>query len=95
MADPEKDAELLRDISPINWLQRLRAPVFVLFGDDDEIVDYGQSKELVKSLRELRKKYIVFAPSNQGEGHGFHRKENRFKAYTEIEKFLAEHAPAN
>lgn len=94
VADPEKDAALLREISPVNWLQRLRVPVFVLFGDDDEIVDYGQSKELVKTLRELRKKYSVFAPPNQGEGHGFNRKENRFKAYTEIEKFLAVHAPA-
>lgn len=93
IGDPEKDAERIREVSPINHLSRLKVPLFVQYGDDDERVNFGQSLELVKTLRALKKKFTQFSPPNQREGHGFQRKENRIKAYTEIEKFLRLNVP--
>lgn len=91
----EADAQRLTEISPVNYLHRLKIPLFIQYGDNDQVVEYGQSKQLTQGLRTQKKKFTLFAPPNQREGHGFGRKENRFKAYTEIEKFLAKHLPAN
>jgi dipeptidyl aminopeptidase/acylaminoacyl peptidase len=85
----EEDREFLEEISPINNIERIRAPLFVLHGENDPRVPVGEAEQIVENAREqgvpVRK--LVFPD----EGHGFSKLENRIEAYSQIVEFLDEH----
>jgi dipeptidyl aminopeptidase/acylaminoacyl peptidase len=60
--------------SPIHHVDRLRRPLLVLQGSEDEIVPPAQSELIVAALRErgIPVGYLLF----EGEQHGFRRAEN-------------------
>jgi dipeptidyl aminopeptidase/acylaminoacyl peptidase len=60
--------------SPIHHVDRLRRPLLVLQGSEDEIVPPAQSELIVAALRErgVPVGYLLF----EGEQHGFRRAEN-------------------
>ncbi|WP_214406311.1 S9 family peptidase [Pseudonocardia lacus] len=60
--------------SPIHQVDRLRRPLLVLQGSEDEIVPPAQSEVIVAALRErgIPVGYLLF----EGEQHGFRRAEN-------------------
>jgi dipeptidyl aminopeptidase/acylaminoacyl peptidase len=60
--------------SPIHHVDRLRRPLLVLQGSEDEIVPPAQSEAIVEALRErgIPVAYLLF----EGEQHGFRRAEN-------------------
>ena len=78
--------EAYREASPLYFLDRIRAPLLVLHGEDDARVPFGQSLELVEGLRRANV-FHVFA-SYPGEGHGFQRPEHIADAYARITAFL-------
>jgi dipeptidyl aminopeptidase/acylaminoacyl peptidase len=84
--DPERDAELLRDISPIHRVDRIRAPLMVIHGANDPRVPVGEAEQIVASLRARGAdvEYLRF----EDEGHGLARLENRLIAYPSIADFL-------
>jgi dipeptidyl aminopeptidase/acylaminoacyl peptidase len=67
-------AELFRARSPINFVDRMRTPMLVLQGTDDEVVPPSQAEMIVAALRErgVPHAYLLF----EGEGHGFRKAEN-------------------
>jgi dipeptidyl aminopeptidase/acylaminoacyl peptidase len=67
-------AEIFRERSPINFVDRLATPMLVLQGTDDEIVPQEQAELIVGALRErgVPHAYLLF----EGEGHGFRKAEN-------------------
>jgi dipeptidyl aminopeptidase/acylaminoacyl peptidase len=67
-------AEVFRQRSPINYVDRISTPMLVLQGTDDEVVPQEQAEMIVEALRERRvpHAYLLF----EGEGHGFRRAEN-------------------
>jgi dipeptidyl aminopeptidase/acylaminoacyl peptidase len=67
-------AEIFRERSPINFVDRLSTPMLVLQGTDDEIVPREQAELIVNALRErgVPHAYLLF----EGEGHGFRKAEN-------------------
>ncbi len=67
-------AELYRERSPINFVDRITTPMLVLQGEDDEIVPKSQAEVIVRALRErgVPHAYLLFP----GEGHGFRKAEN-------------------
>jgi dipeptidyl aminopeptidase/acylaminoacyl peptidase len=67
-------AEIFRERSPINFVERLATPMLVLQGTDDEIVPQEQAELIVGALRErgVPHAYLLF----EGEGHGFRKAEN-------------------
>jgi dipeptidyl aminopeptidase/acylaminoacyl peptidase len=50
--DPQRDAELLRELSPIHRIGQLRAPLLVVHGDQDTNVPTIEAEQLVAALRD-------------------------------------------
>lgn len=91
VGDPETDRARLDAVSPIRLVGRIKAPVFIVYGEKDERIQYEQSANYVRTLRSQKKRYERFAPVD--EGHGLYREESRYKVYGALEKFLAKHVP--
>jgi dipeptidyl aminopeptidase/acylaminoacyl peptidase len=74
--------------SPLTHVDRLRRPLIVLQGDEDEIVPPAQSEVIVAALRakEIPVAYLVF----DGEQHGFRRAENVRRALDAELSFYAQ-----
>jgi dipeptidyl aminopeptidase/acylaminoacyl peptidase len=78
VGDPEEDAELLRERSPITYVDNTQAPLLVIQGANDPRVAKAESDQMVERLKELgcQVEYIVF----EDEGHGFTKTANWLKA---------------
>jgi dipeptidyl aminopeptidase/acylaminoacyl peptidase len=87
-ANPE-DREDLERRSPLNFVDRIRAPLLVVHGANDPRVKQSESDRIVVALRDKKHdvEYIV-APD---EGHGFRAPENNLAMSAAMEKFLAKH----
>ena len=83
---PEKDKELLREISPLFHVDQIRAPLFVVQGANDPRVKKAESDQIVQALEKRGIKVPYLVKSN--EGHGFHNEENRMEFYRLMEAFL-------
>ena len=79
VGDPEEDAEMLRERSPITWVENVRAPLLVLQGANDPRVVKAESDQMVERLREMGREveYVVFPD----EGHGFTKRVNTLRGY--------------
>jgi dipeptidyl aminopeptidase/acylaminoacyl peptidase len=84
-----EDREFLEEISPINNIERIQAPLFVLHGENDPRVPVSEAHQIVEEAREqgVPVRELVF----EDEGHGFTKLENRVEAYRAIVDFLDEH----
>ncbi|ELY68532.1 S9 family peptidase [Natrinema versiforme] len=84
-----EDREFLEEISPINNVENIEAPLFVLHGENDPRVPVGEAEQIAEKAAEqgvpVRK--LLF----EDEGHGFSKLENRIEAYSAIADFLDEH----
>lgn len=89
MGDPQEDKELLREISPLFHVDKIKKPLFVVQGAKDPRVPLSQAEQLVESLRckGLEVKYML----KENEGHGYYNEENVLELYSEVEKFLEQH----
>lgn len=89
MGDPQEDKELLREISPLFHVDKIKKPLFVVQGAKDPRVPQSQAEHLVESLRSkgLEIKYML----KENEGHGYYNEENVLELYSEVEKFLELH----
>jgi dipeptidyl aminopeptidase/acylaminoacyl peptidase len=87
--DPVKDAEFLDSISPLNFVDRITAPLFVVQGANDPRVPRTEAEQIVESLKRRGRpvEYMVF----DDEGHGVVKLANRIKAYGAIADFLDQH----
>jgi Dipeptidyl aminopeptidases/acylaminoacyl-peptidases len=84
-----EDRELLESISPINRIDAIDAPLFVLHGENDPRVPVGEAEQIVEaaSAQGVAVRKLIF----EDEGHGFSKLENRIKAYQAVVDFLDEH----
>jgi dipeptidyl aminopeptidase/acylaminoacyl peptidase len=73
---PER-ADLYRQRSPINFVERLRAPVILFQGLEDEVVPPNQAETMVAALGRngVPHAYLAFP----GEQHGFRRAETEIR----------------
>jgi dipeptidyl aminopeptidase/acylaminoacyl peptidase len=74
VGDPDEDEELLRERSPLTYIENAKAPLLVIQGAKDPRVVKNESDQLVDKLRSLGRtvEYIVF----EDEGHGFTKRQN-------------------
>jgi dipeptidyl aminopeptidase/acylaminoacyl peptidase len=84
----DADREFLESISPINAIDRIAAPLFVIHGENDPRVPVGEAHQIVERAGEhVPVRELVF----EDEGHGLAKLDNRIEAYTAVVDFLDEH----
>ena len=72
--DPEMRAHLEK-ISPVNNVEKIKVPLFVVQGENDPRVPVTESIQMVAALREQGE--TVWYMNALNEGHGYRKKENR------------------
>lgn len=89
VGDPDEDAELLRERSPLTYIDNVRTPLLVIQGATDPRVVKAESDQLVEKLQSLGREveYTVF----DDEGHGFTKRQNEVKALKLSAEFLEKH----
>ncbi|MCW2988811.1 MAG: peptidase prolyl oligopeptidase active site domain protein [Solirubrobacterales bacterium] len=72
-----EEKELYYERSPIHFVERLRAPVILFQGLEDEVVPPSQAETMVAALERngVAHAYLAFA----GEAHGFRRSETEIR----------------
>jgi len=87
--DP-KMREFLERIAPMNNIEKIHKPMFVIAGKNDPRVPVSESDQIVAALK--KQGTPVWYLMAKDEGHGFKKKQNQdFQFYAEIlflEKFL-------
>ncbi|MDQ2071578.1 S9 family peptidase [Haloarcula sp. NS06] len=85
----EADREFLESISPINNVDRIHAPLFVLHGANDPRVPVDEAEQIAEqaSKQGVPVEKLIF----DDEGHGISKRENRIEAYTAVVEFLNDH----
>jgi len=77
---------VLERISPLNHVEKLRAPLFVIQGKNDPRVPWSEAEQIVRAVRE--KGAEVWYLLALDEGHGFQKKENRDTMTAAVALFL-------
>ncbi len=82
------NARLWHERSPINFVDRIRAPLLLLHGDRDPAALIEQSETLARALqrRQIDYEYVRYA----GEGHGFRKIATKIDALRRIDRFLTQ-----
>jgi dipeptidyl aminopeptidase/acylaminoacyl peptidase len=84
--NPATEAEMLRMLSPIHKVDRIRTPLLVLHGANDTnvpVIEAEQTVELLKK-RNVPVEYILFPD----EGHGWRKTPNRIRSTVSIVRFF-------
>jgi dipeptidyl aminopeptidase/acylaminoacyl peptidase len=87
--DPEKDAEFLASISPLNFIDRIQAPLMVIHGANDPRVPVEEAEQIVSTLRSRGREvdYLRY----EDEGHGLAKAKNRADAWPKVVGFFEKH----
>ncbi len=83
------DGALLAATSPINHVDKIQVPVLVVHGEQDNRVEIGQARRLLRALRQQEIEHEVLI--KRDEGHGFRKEENNLELYSLMDGFLKEH----
>lgn len=84
--DPVTQAEMLKSLSPINKLDRIKTPLIVLHGANDTNVPVIEAEQIVQQLkaRGVPVEYVLFPD----EGHGWRRLPNRIRSTVTLADFF-------
>ena len=84
--NPETEAEMLRRLSPIHRIDRIKAPTIVLHGANDTNVPVVEAEQVVENLkkRNVPVEYVLFPD----EGHGWRKLPNRIRSAVAIVRFF-------
>jgi dipeptidyl aminopeptidase/acylaminoacyl peptidase len=85
----EHDREFLEEISPINKVDRIRAPLLVIHGANDPRVPISEAEQMVARLRSLGRT-VEFLRLDD-EGHQIAKLHNKLVAYPMAADFLRHH----
>ena len=93
LGDPATDSVRLHRISPLFNADKITVPLMVLQGANDPRVLKVESDEIVAAVKKkgIPVEYVLFAD----EGHGFVKKENEIKGYTQVLEFLDRYLKGN
>ena len=87
--DPKTQLQLLRDLSPIHKLDRVKTPLLVMHGANDTNVPVVEAEQVVAALkkRNVPVEYVLFPD----EGHGWRKQANRVRSTVEMTAFFSKH----
>jgi dipeptidyl aminopeptidase/acylaminoacyl peptidase len=87
--DPEADAALLRELSPIHAVDRITAPLLVVHGNYDTNVPIVEAEQIVAALQERGASpgFLLF----EDEGHEVHSTANRVLFVREVVRWVTGH----
>ncbi len=91
MGDPEKNKALYEDRSPINFVDKIRAPLYLLAGGNDPRCPKTEAQQVVDAVK--KRGGVVEYKVYENEGHGFARVGNQIDAYKRVADFLKAHVP--
>ena len=90
IGDYDNDKEYLDAVSPINLVDRIETPLYIVHGVRDWRVpiEHAQRlrRELEKNGKEEGKDFWWLIKTD--EGHGFHKEANKIELYSELEEFF-------
>jgi dipeptidyl aminopeptidase/acylaminoacyl peptidase len=90
MGDPVKDKARLQDRSPINFVDRVTAPLLILAGGNDPRCPRTEAEQVASAIK--KRNGVVEIKVYENEGHGFAKIENQIDAFTRIAEFLKKYA---
>ncbi len=89
IGDPDKDEDKLRAVSPLQLVNRIKAPVLLIHGTDDNIVPLAQSRAMKKALDKAGMKTDLIEVDR--EGHSFLMAHNEMILLSNVGGFLWKH----
>ena len=91
MGDIVKNKALYEDRSPINFVDQIKAPLYLLAGGNDPRCPKSEAQQVVDAVKKRGgvAEYKVY----ENEGHGFAKVENQIDAYKRVADFLKAHVP--
>jgi dipeptidyl aminopeptidase/acylaminoacyl peptidase len=87
--DPDADAALLRELSPLHRADHIAAPLLVVHGAHDTNVPVEEARQVVDALRERGASpgFLLF----EDEGHEVHGTDNRVVFVREVVRWVTGH----
>ena len=87
--DPKTQADLLKKLSPIHKLDRVKATMLVMHGANDTNVPLVEAQQVVDTLKKNGREveFLLFPD----EGHGWRKIPNRVKSTVTLAEFFARH----
>lgn len=82
----DRDLELLEEISPINSIEKIKAPVLFIHGANDPRVPLSETEQAVARLRSAGKEVELLVYAD--EGHGIAKLQNKLDAYPKAVEFM-------
>jgi dipeptidyl aminopeptidase/acylaminoacyl peptidase len=83
------DRNALAEVSPVNLAGRIKAPVFLAAGGQDERAPVEHTRKMEKALKQAG--VPVESLYFKSEGHGFFTEPHRREYYTRLLAFLSQH----
>jgi dienelactone hydrolase len=87
--DPDQDRDVLVALSPVTYVDRVRAPLLLIQGANDPRVPVGEAIQIHEALvaRGVESQLIVFPD----EGHGMSKRANQVTALGHVLDFFGRH----
>ncbi|MBI4164486.1 MAG: S9 family peptidase [Acidobacteria bacterium] len=87
--NPKTQAEMLRQLSPLYKIDRVKAATIVLHGANDTNVPVVEAEQVVDSLKKrgIRVEYVLFPD----EGHGFAKTSNRIRSTVSMVRWFVKY----
>jgi len=92
MGDPVENKALYEDRSPINFIDRVKAPLLLIAGGNDVRDPRGETEQVVAAIK--KKGGVVQVKIYENEGHQFSRIENQIDEWQRISDFLKVRVPS-
>ncbi len=89
IGDPQGDEDRLRAVSPLNFADRITAPVLLIHGWEDRNVPPEQARSMLAALKQAG--HPAESLFLRDEGHNFTLEKSRVRSYMRTIDFLAAH----
>ncbi len=92
MGDPVKNKALWEDRSPINFVDRIKAPLLLIAGGNDPRCPNSEAKQVYEAIK--KRGGAVELKIYENEGHEFSRVDNLIDQGKRVAAFLRQYVPA-